>query len=83
MAFSFLKARGLNVGKSLVEDDRLDYCRKLEDEAKAKNVKLILPVDVVCAAEMKEGAAQTTVPIDQIPADQIGLDVGTEDFSSH
>jgi phosphoglycerate kinase len=78
MAFSFLKARGLDVGKSLVEDDRLDYCRKLEAEAKAKNVKLILPVDVVCAAEIKESATKTVVPADKIPADQMGLDVGPE-----
>jgi phosphoglycerate kinase len=76
MAFSFLKARGLNVGKSLVEDDRLDYCRKLEADAKAKNVKLILPVDVVSALEMKEGSAQTTVSVENIPSDQMGLDLG-------
>ncbi|HEY9684135.1 MAG TPA: phosphoglycerate kinase [Oculatellaceae cyanobacterium] len=78
MAFSFLKARGVEVGKSLVEDDRLDYCRKLEAEAKAKNVQLILPVDVVCAAEIKPDAVKTTVKVDAIPADQMGLDVGPE-----
>ncbi|MDR3615739.1 MAG: phosphoglycerate kinase [Candidatus Obscuribacterales bacterium] len=76
MAFSFLKARGLNVGKSLVEDDRLDYCRKLEEQAKAKGVKLILPVDVICAKEIKEGAESITVDVEHIPADQMGLDLG-------
>lgn len=76
MAFSFLKARGLNVGKSLVEDDKLDYCKQLEKKAQEKGVKLILPVDVVCAPEIKEGAAATTVDADKIPADQMGLDVG-------
>ena len=78
MAFSFLKARGVQVGKSLVEDDRLDYCKRLEAEAKSRNVKIILPVDVVCASEIKAGAAQVTVKVDSIPADQMGLDVGPE-----
>jgi len=78
MAFSFLKARGVEVGKSLVEDDRLEYCRHLEEQAKAKNVKLILPVDVVCASEIKSDAVKKTVSIDAIPADQIGLDLGPE-----
>lgn len=76
MAFSFLKARGLNVGTSLVEDDRLDYCRDLEAAAKAKGVKLILPVDVVVAPEMKEGATTKIVNVENIPADQKGLDIG-------
>lgn len=76
MAFSFLKSRGLNVGKSLVEDDKLDYCKQLEKKAQEKGVKLILPVDVVCAPEIKEGAKATTVDADKIPADQMGLDVG-------
>jgi phosphoglycerate kinase len=78
MAFSFLKAQGLNVGKSLVEEDRLDYCRELIAKAKEKNVKLILPVDVVVASEMKEGAAATTVKVDAIASDVMGLDVGPE-----
>ncbi len=78
MAFSFLKARGLNVGTSLVEDDRLEYCRKLDEQARAKGVQLILPVDVVCAAEMKAGAPSKVVPVEQIPAGEKGLDVGPE-----
>jgi len=78
MAFSFLKGRGLNVGKSLVEDDKLEYCRKLESEAQAKGVKLILPVDVVCANEVTDGAKAITVPVEKIPPEQKGLDVGPE-----
>ena len=78
MAFSFLKARGVQVGKSLVEDDRLEYCKKLEDEAKKRGVKIILPMDVVCATEMKVEAVKTTVKVDAIPADQMGLDLGPE-----
>ena len=71
-----MKSRGLNVGKSLVEDDRLDYCRKLEEQAKAKGVKLILPVDVVCAKEIKEGAESVIVDVANIPDDLMGLDCG-------
>ena len=76
MAFSFLRARGLSTGKSLVEEDRLDYCKELLEKAAAKGVKVILPVDVVVAAEMKEGAKTTTVDVGEIPDDQMGLDVG-------
>jgi phosphoglycerate kinase len=76
MAFSFLKAQGKQVGKSLVEDDKLDYCRELLKKAEQKNVKIILPVDVVCAREIKAGVAKQTVDVGEIPADQMGLDVG-------
>ncbi len=76
MAFSFLKAQGKEVGKSLVENDRLDLCRELLKEFEAKGVKVILPVDVVCAAELKAGATATLRPADSIPQDQMGLDVG-------
>lgn len=76
MAFSFLKAEGLAVGKSLVEEDRLDYCRSLIAKAKEKGVKLILPTDVVIAPEMKAEAPTSVVSVDAIPADQMGLDVG-------
>jgi phosphoglycerate kinase len=76
MAFSFLKSRGLETGKSLVELDQLDYCRKLEAKAKEKGVKIVLPVDVVCAKEIKEGVEQVTVDVEHIPQDQLGLDLG-------
>jgi len=79
MAFTFLKARGIKTGKSLVEDDRLDYCRELDKKAKEKGINLILPVDVVCALEMKAGAKTTIVELNEksfIPDDLMGLDVG-------
>jgi phosphoglycerate kinase len=82
MAFTFLKAQGLNVGKSLVEDDRMDYCKELEKKAKEKGVRIILPEDVVVAPEMKEGATATTVDIDKIPADQMGLDIGPKSIKT-
>ncbi|MBA4076990.1 MAG: phosphoglycerate kinase [Cyanobacteria bacterium PR.023] len=78
MAFSFLKAQGLNVGKSLVEEDRLAYCKELEEKAKAKGVKLILPVDVVVAKEMKAGVVTKVVKVSEIESDDIGLDLGPE-----
>lgn len=78
MAFSFLRAQGLGTGKSLVEEDRLDYCRELIAKAKEKGVKLILPTDVVVASEMKAGAATAVVSVDAIAADQMGLDIGPE-----
>lgn len=79
MAFTFLKARGLEVGKSLVEDDRLDYCRELEKSAEQEGVKLILPTDVVVAPNFpREGDTPSShvVSIDAIPADKMGLDIG-------
>lgn len=76
MAFTFLKARGLSVGKSLVEDDRLDYCKKLEQKAEKLDVKIVLPVDVVVADELKGGLETLTVDVDKIPATKMGLDVG-------
>lgn len=78
MAFSFLKAQGMNVGKSLVEDDKLDYCLELVKKAKDKGVRLVLPKDVVVAAEIKEGVKTEVVTVDKIPADMMGLDVGPE-----
>lgn len=76
MAFTFLKAQGKMVGKSLVEDDRVDFCKELLTEFSAKNVKVILPIDVVCASEFKAGAEATLHSVDAIPTSKMGLDVG-------
>lgn len=76
MAFTFLKAQGLPVGKSLVEDERVDYCKNLIAKAKTKDVQLILPTDVVCASEINEHVPQKVVDMNDIPAGQMGLDVG-------
>jgi phosphoglycerate kinase/triosephosphate isomerase (TIM) len=76
MAYTFFKAQGLPIGKSLVEDDKLDLARKLLDEAKQNNRKLLLPVDHVIAPEFKATAPATTVDISATPADQMGLDIG-------
>ena len=76
MAFTFLKAQGKQIGKSLVEDDKLDFCSQLLGVAKQKDVRVLLPEDVVCATELKAGLPCETVSADKIPANQMGLDLG-------
>ncbi len=78
MAFTFLKAKGLSVGKSLVENDFLDTARTIMDKAAKAKVEILLPVDVLAAPEFKDDSPVTTVPVDAIPDDQIGLDIGPE-----
>ncbi|MGK5114479.1 phosphoglycerate kinase [Geodermatophilus sp. CPCC 205506] len=73
MCFTFLAAQGHGVGKSLLEADQVDTCRRLLDEA---GDRIVLPVDVVCAPEFSADAATTTVGVEEIPDGQMGLDVG-------
>ncbi|MGB9405286.1 MAG: phosphoglycerate kinase [Candidatus Acidiferrales bacterium] len=77
MAYTFLKAQGLPVGKSLVEDDKLDLARQLLEEAKAKNFRLRLPVDHVVARSPQSSETRTT-DIAGTPADWMGLDIGVK-----
>jgi 3-phosphoglycerate kinase len=74
MCFTFFKAKGCEVGKSLVEDDYMEEAGRLMDEA---GEKLVLPVDVVVADAMEEGAESETVGVDEIPSDKLGLDIGS------
>ncbi len=77
MAYTFLKARGLEVGKSLVEEDKLELATQLLEEAKTSNVKFLLPVDHVVAAKPEGGVRTTVVGEDQpIPPELMGLDIG-------
>jgi phosphoglycerate kinase len=76
MVFTFLKAQGHEVGKSLLEEDQLDTVRGYLDEAAGKNVEIVLPVDVVAATEFSADAAHDVVGVDAIPADRVGLDIG-------
>jgi triosephosphate isomerase len=76
MAYTFFKAQGLPIGKSLVEDDKLELAKKLLDDAKQNNRKLLLPIDHVIAPEFKATSTATTVDIAATPADQMGLDIG-------
>lgn len=76
MIFTFFKARGLSVGKSLVEDDKLDLAKALEAKAQERGVELLLPTDVVVADRFAPDATAQTVPVDQIPEGWMGLDIG-------
>ena len=78
MIFTFFKARGLDVGKSLVEDDKLELAKNLEAKAKSKGVELLLPTDVVLANEFSPSAESKISQIDAISGDWMGLDIGPE-----
>ena len=83
MAYTFLKAQGLGIGKSLVEEDKLDLARKILADAKQKNFKLLLPVDHVIAPEFKADAPAKTVDVTATPADQMGLDIGPKTIAAY
>ena len=80
MAFTFLKAKGYEVGKSLLDETKIDYCKDMMKKAAEKGVKLLLPIDTVCAAGFPDpidGPVDTTiVDSDKIPAEMEGLDIG-------
>ena len=79
MAYTFLKAQGKQVGKSLVEEDKLELAKSLLEEAKGKNVRLLLPTDNVIADRIEAAAKNQVVKTDQgIPEEQMGLDIGPE-----
>ncbi|WP_433888748.1 phosphoglycerate kinase [Streptomyces sp. CA-111067] len=83
MVFTFLKAQGHEVGKSLLQEDQLPVVREYLERAKAKGVEFVLPVDVIGATEFpdlktKAPASPVTAAVDAIPADVIGLDIGPE-----
>lgn len=78
MIFTFYKARGLAVGKSLVEEDKLDLARSLEAIAKERGVQFLLPTDVVVADDFKPDANSQTVSINSIPDGWMGLDIGPD-----
>ena len=76
MAYTFIKAKGGKIGKSLVEEDYLEYAVNMEKKAAEKNVKLLLPVDTVIAPEISNDVPYETVDIMDIPDDQMGVDIG-------
>ena len=78
MIFTFYKARGLSVGKSLVEEDKLELAKELEAKAKERGVALLLPTDIISADKFAPDANATTVAIENIPADGMGLDIGPD-----
>ena len=78
MVFTFYKARGLSVGDSLVEEDKLDLAKKLEQKAKDNGVEFLLPTDVVLADKFAADANTQTVSADSIPDGWMGLDIGPD-----
>src|SRR5712664_325984 len=83
MAYTFLKADGQPIGKSLVEDDKLDLARRLRDEARQKKFPLLLPVDHVVGAEFKADTATQTVPVSATPDGWMGLDIGPKTIEAY
>ena len=82
MAFTFLKAQGYEIGKSLVDEEKLDYCKEMMEKAEKLGKKLLLPVDTTIAADFPNPIDAPidvqVVDADKIPADMEGLDIGTK-----
>lgn len=81
MAFTFIKAQGYEIGKSLVDDEKLQYCKDMLAKAKEKGCEILLPVDAVCASSFPDpiddkNLPVKTVDINAIPSDMLGLDIG-------
>lgn len=83
MAYTFLKAQGQGIGKSLVEEDKLDLAKRILADAKQKNFKFLLPLDNVVAPEFKPDAPSTIVDSSAMPADQMGLDIGPKTIEAY
>ncbi len=82
MAYTFLKAQGCEIGKSLVDDEKIGYCKEMMEKAEKNGVKLLLPVDTVCVSSFPDPidapVETVTVPVSKIPADMEGCDIGPE-----
>ncbi len=76
MCFTFLKAKGYKIGYSLCEDEKIPFAKELLEEAKKKNIQVVLPADVVSVPEVKGDAPSRVVDIEEIPKDGIGVDIG-------
>ena len=80
MAYTFLKAQGKEIGKSLVDDSKIDYCKEMMEKAEKLGKKLLLPVDTIIAAEFPNPIDApievSTVSVDEIPVDMEGMDIG-------
>ncbi len=83
MAYTFAKAQGGSVGKSLLEADWLDYCNEMIEKAKAKGVKLLLPEDTQCAAEFSADAKPVLHDTMEIPDDMMGMDIGPKTIAAY
>jgi phosphoglycerate kinase len=82
MAYTFLKAQGIPIGRSLVENDKLDLARKILADAKSHNFRLLLPTDHVLGAEFKAGTRTQTGDVTATPGDMMGLDIGPKTIAA-
>ncbi len=80
MAFTFFKAQGKEIGKSLLEEDKIELAKEILEKVSNSNVKFLLPIDVVVASEFNNDSPSSIVSIDEIPADKMGLDIGPNTF---
>lgn len=78
MAYTFLKAQGMEIGKSLLDAEKIEFANEMMTKAKAGGVKLLLPVDAVVTDDFKKPTMSKTVAVNQIPADLQGVDIGPE-----
>jgi len=78
MAYTFLKAQGKEIGKSLLEGEKIDLAKEVLEKASKSNVKFLLPIDFVVADEFKNESSSNIVKADAIPSDKMGLDIGPE-----
>lgn len=83
LSFTFIKAQGHDIGKSLLEEDKIELAKSFIEKAKAKGVQLHMPVDAVVANEFSQDAETQIVDVDAIPADWIGLDIGPKTAANY
>jgi phosphoglycerate kinase len=83
LSYTFSRAQGYDIGKSLVEEDKIDLAKSFIEKAKNKGVNLYLPMDVVVASEFSKDAETKVVNIDEIPSDWMGLDIGPKTTSQY
>ncbi len=83
MAYTFLKAKGYNIGTSICEDDKVDLAKSLMEKAASKGIKLLLPVDDVISKEFKNDTEYKAVPAGEIPDGWMGMDIGPETIKEY
>ena len=83
MCFTFLKAKGFDIGNSLLEEDKLDFCRRVIEQAAQKDIPIYLPSDVVIAKEISADAEAKIAHIDSIPEGWMGLDIGPDSIAAY
>ena len=83
MAYTFVKALGGSIGRSLCEEDKIDIAQDIMRRAKAQGVRLFLPMDTVAACDFANDAPAETYPTDHIPADRMGMDIGVKARESY